>query len=147
MSANTDGKLSRFLKGCLFYGGLVCLVVLIFLTWRYYINGLTFLFGEKTVSDGGAFGDTYGSLNTLFSGLAFAALVVTLFLQKSELAAQREELRDTREVLKLQTKELRDSVRATQDQTDALEKNRQLQAQPLPMILSLNFRCDDIKIH
>ncbi|OON25480.1 hypothetical protein BI372_14230 [Acinetobacter pittii] len=37
----------------------------------------------------GTYGDSYGSLNTLFSGLAFAALFISLLLQRRELEAQR----------------------------------------------------------
>ena len=44
-------------------------------------------------SDTGPLGDSYGALNTLFSGLAFAALIVTLVLQKRELEASLLEVR------------------------------------------------------
>jgi hypothetical protein len=47
----------------------------------------------------GQFGDTFGALNTLFSGLAFAAFAYTLLLQRRELALQRAELAQTREEL------------------------------------------------
>ncbi|EMI7999014.1 hypothetical protein ACRZTM_003334 [Acinetobacter baumannii] len=45
----------------------------------------------------GTYGDSYGSLNTLFSGLAFAALFISLLLQRRELEAQRKEIAATRE--------------------------------------------------
>jgi hypothetical protein len=51
----------------------------------------------------GQFGDLFGSVNALFSGLAFAGIIITIFLQKEELALQRKELRDTRKVFKTQT--------------------------------------------
>jgi hypothetical protein len=44
----------------------------------------------------GLFGDSYGVLNALFSGLAFAGVIATLLLQRQELAYQREELELTR---------------------------------------------------
>jgi hypothetical protein len=44
----------------------------------------------------GEFSDVFGSLNALFSGLAFAGVIVTVYLQKKELELQREELRQTR---------------------------------------------------
>ena len=47
----------------------------------------------------GQFGDKFGAVNALFSGLAFACLVFTIILQKKELALQREELSDTRQEL------------------------------------------------
>ncbi|MCA9445271.1 MAG: hypothetical protein KC964_31070 [Candidatus Omnitrophica bacterium] len=48
----------------------------------------------------GPFGDSFGTLNALFSGLAFAGIIVTLFLQRKELGYQRQELAATREELK-----------------------------------------------
>lgn len=45
----------------------------------------------------GQMGDSFGVLNTLFSGLAFAGIVFTIFLQKKELGLQRNELKLTRE--------------------------------------------------
>lgn len=53
----------------------------------------------------GTFGDMFGAVNALFSGLAFAGLIITLFYQKEELKLQREELAQTREELKGQKKE------------------------------------------
>lgn len=43
-----------------------------------------------------AYGDSYGSLNTLFSGLAFAILIISMFMQREELKAQRNELQAQR---------------------------------------------------
>lgn len=40
----------------------------------------------------GTFGDTFGALNALFSGLAFAGVIVTILIQRSELKNQRTEL-------------------------------------------------------
>ena len=53
----------------------------------------------------GTFGDMFGAVNALFSGLAFAGLIVTLLYQKEELKLQREELAQTREELKGQREE------------------------------------------
>ena len=49
----------------------------------------------------GQFGDMFGAVNTLFSGLAFAGIIYTILLQRNELSLQRKELKDTREELKL----------------------------------------------
>jgi len=38
------------------------------------------------------FGDMFGAVNTLFSGLAFAGLIYAILLQRSELELQRKEL-------------------------------------------------------
>ncbi|MBK8567704.1 MAG: hypothetical protein IPN76_31390 [Saprospiraceae bacterium] len=44
----------------------------------------------------GEIGDMYGSVNAIFSGLAFAGIIITILLQRKELKSQREELEDTR---------------------------------------------------
>ena len=56
-------------------------------------------------TDRGTFGDMFGAVNALFSGLAFAGLIATLLYQKEELKLQREELAHTREELKGQREE------------------------------------------
>lgn len=44
----------------------------------------------------GQFGDMFGAVNTLFSGLAFASLIYSLSLQRKDLGLQRSELQMTR---------------------------------------------------
>ncbi len=51
----------------------------------------------------GTFGDSFGALNALFSGLAFAGLIVTLIMQKDELSMQREELDEAKQELRQQS--------------------------------------------
>lgn len=48
----------------------------------------------------GEFGDSFGAVNALFSGLAFAGIIYTILLQRRELQLQREELELTRDELK-----------------------------------------------
>lgn len=52
-------------------------------------------------TEAGPFGDLFGSINALFSGLAFAGLVYAVLLQRRELELQRLELQATREEMKL----------------------------------------------
>ena len=54
----------------------------------------------------GAYGDTYGPVNALFTGLAFVVLIGTIVAQMIELGLQRKELRDTREELRGQREQL-----------------------------------------
>ena len=44
----------------------------------------------------GTFGDMYGSVNALFSGLVLAGIVYTILLQRNELSIQHNELESTR---------------------------------------------------
>lgn len=62
-----------------------------------------FLYPE---SDRGTFGDMFGAVNALFSGLAFAALIYTVLLQRYELSLQRKELELTRAELQGQKQQM-----------------------------------------
>ncbi|MDD3667018.1 MAG: putative phage abortive infection protein [Bacteroidales bacterium] len=44
----------------------------------------------------GTFGDMFGMVNSLFSGLALTGIIITIILQSKELGLQRKELSDTR---------------------------------------------------
>lgn len=59
----------------------------------------------KEPTDRGTFGDKFGAINSLFSGLAFLGLIITLLFQKEELELQRQELAETRKELEGQKKE------------------------------------------
>lgn len=43
----------------------------------------------------GTFGDSFGALNTLFAGLAFAGIIVTIRQQSEDLKATRQEMKNT----------------------------------------------------
>ncbi|MCP4052449.1 MAG: hypothetical protein GY739_05150 [Mesoflavibacter sp.] len=53
-----------------------------------------------SVTDRGAFGDKFGFVNSLFSGLALAGIIYSIFLQQKELSLQRTELKETKEEFK-----------------------------------------------
>lgn len=55
----------------------------------------------------GQIGDMFGLVNSLFSGLAFAGLILTLILQRRELLLQREELEQTRKEFAEQNKTMK----------------------------------------
>lgn len=65
----------------------------------------------------GTFGDMFGAVNALFSGLAFAGMIITLLQQKEELSLQRKELEDTR-------KELEGQKEQQKTQNDTLKYQR-----------------------
>lgn len=76
------------------------LIIFVLLLWSIYPLALKLVFSNKDWNSLGPFGDTYGALNTLFSGLAFAVLILSLFLQRKELEAQRIELEAQRQEIK-----------------------------------------------
>lgn len=57
-------------------------------------------------ADRGAFGDMFGAVNALFTGLAFAGLMFTIYQQRQELSLQRTELEQTRQELRGQKEQL-----------------------------------------
>lgn len=69
---------------------------LIFFAWLAWGVGVSYVY---EMSLAGQFGDLFGGVNALFSGLAFATLIFTAYLQRRELELQREELTETRKVL------------------------------------------------
>ena len=52
----------------------------------------TFLLLLLPEGNQGTYGDMFGAVNALFSGLAFAGLIITLILQRKELSLQREDI-------------------------------------------------------
>ena len=64
----------------------------------------------------GLIGDSFGIVNSLFGGLAFAGVVVAIFLQRNELRLQREELSLTREEIRGQREALEAQVSAAAQQ-------------------------------
>lgn len=58
-------------------------------------------------NDRGTIGDMFGSINSLFSGLALAGIILTILLQRKELKLQRKELADTRVEFKIQNETLK----------------------------------------
>lgn len=48
----------------------------------------------------GSFGDMFGAINALFSGLALFGIVLSILIQQKELNSQREELEETRKEFK-----------------------------------------------
>ena len=69
--------------------------------------------------DRALFGDMFGGLAALFSGLAFAGLIVAIVLQSRELGLQRDELEATRHEMTLARDQYAKSAEA---QTDLVEK-------------------------
>lgn len=65
------------------------LVSLVVVVW---LLGVAPLIHYALPDKAGEFGDMFGAVNALFSGLAFAGVVYAIFLQRIDLALQRQEL-------------------------------------------------------
>ncbi|WFC42280.1 putative phage abortive infection protein [Pseudoxanthomonas sp. SE1] len=91
------------------YGGLVLI-----LTWPVT---------EFSIAKAGTFGDSFGIVTSLFSGLAFAGVILTLILQRQELTESREIFRTQRfegsfyRLLELYRRNLED-IRIVESTTD-----------------------------
>ena len=86
---------------------LFLLITVVIITQIIYGFTAHLIFGNWDKS--GTFGDTFGAINSLFSALAFAALIYTIILQSQELKLQKNELQLTRD-------QLADSARSQRDQ-------------------------------
>ncbi|MBR7774468.1 hypothetical protein [Acinetobacter nosocomialis] len=84
-------------------------------------------FAQKIGEKYGTYGDTYGSLNTLFSGWAFALLLISLFMQRQELQAQRKELA-------AQRKETEESNKIAEGQRKIAEEQRKIADQQAKLL-------------
>lgn len=83
----------------------VKLMFFVFLTFGagwYYLSEC-----HADETERGTFGDQFGFVNALFSGLAFAGVIYTIILQKDELECQRQELVDNRKEMERQTNEFK----------------------------------------
>jgi hypothetical protein len=61
---------------------------------------------QPTWESRGQFGDTFGFANSLFSGLAYVAIICTIFLQNKQLSVERESVKSIKHanMIDLQTK-------------------------------------------
>lgn len=83
------------------------------------VYGITIKCAAGGFENTGTFGDTYGALNTLFSGLAFAGIIASIWMQHEELKLQRKEL-------ELQRKEMAKQAQELKGQHDEIERQRKI---------------------
>jgi uncharacterized membrane protein YgaE (UPF0421/DUF939 family) len=81
-----------------------------------------------TWNDRADFGEMFGAVNTLFSGLAFAGVIYAIFLQRRELELQRNELEMTRAELRRSAEAQEKSESALTSQAHALTLTAKLNA-------------------
>lgn len=83
--------------------------------WGFPVLICLFVFGAWFITlyllqgdeNRGTFGDMFGSVNALFSGLAFGGVIYAILLQRKELKLQRKELELTRGELKGQKEQMK----------------------------------------
>jgi len=102
------------------------LIVLVVIIWSS--STLFILLGLDNWSDRGTFGDLFGAVNALFSGLAFAGLIYTIVLQKQDLELQRNEIALNRAELKKTAKAQQHSEKALIQQVEQMKLASKLNA-------------------
>ncbi len=90
------------------------ILIVIFILWGFSWFLISEIF---PMTERGVFGDSYGAVNSLFSGLALFGVIYAILLQKIELKLQRKELKHTTEELKGQKEELK-----IQNETNKLQR-------------------------
>lgn len=75
-----------------------------------FLLNFSMVFFVSNENTRGTFGDQFGAVNALFSGLAFAGLIYTIILQRRDLELQRNDLKLQRKELELTRGELQNQT-------------------------------------
>lgn len=97
--------------------GFIIIALIVTVVWA--ILGLAAYFFFSDWEARGTFGDMFGSINVLFSGLALGAVVYTIHLQQQDLKIQRE-------VQQIQLEDLKVQSRAAVSSAEQLAAQQQL---------------------
>ena len=108
------------------YKPLIISFIIIILVWVSSFLILKYFVSES--NDRGTFGDSFGAINSLFSGLALAGIIYTIFLQRKELGLQRLELMETRKELKRSADAQENSEKALTEQIVSMKLTAKLNA-------------------
>lgn len=103
--------------------------------------------GLTEAKDQGAFGDSFGSVNALFTGLAFAGLVFSILLQQRQIRLQRadflsqlQEMGESRKTVEEQNRLLATQNQLMRGQTDVAMVELEAQA------MQLDAQADELEI-
>jgi len=102
------------------------LLIVVFIIWILSIFIVPFIYPE--LKDRALLGDSFGLINSLFSGLAFAGIIYTIILQRKELALQRQELKETRMELERSANAQEKSEKQQRRQSENLKITAKLNA-------------------
>lgn len=105
--------------------------ICVFIIWAsatYWIMHYGPNHASKALEAKGQFGDSFGMVNSLFSGLAFAGIIFTIILQRKELKLQRQELELTRQELARSAKAQELSQMELKKQANNLRQSARLNA-------------------
>lgn len=89
-----------------------------------FLANLCLIFLPFDKEERGSFGDQFGAVSALFSGLAFAGLIYTIILQRHDLKLQRRDLRYQKRELELTRKEMEEQTAEFEKQNVMLKIQR-----------------------
>lgn len=107
-------------------GLLTKLILLVVIIWG--LSAFAIMLGLGNWSDRGTFGDLFGAVNALFSGLAFAGLIYTIIQQKEDLELQRKEIAENKSELKKSARAQERSQKALKEQVEQMKIAARLNA-------------------
>jgi len=107
-------------------GLLTKLILLVVIIWG--LSAFAIMLGLGNWSDRGTFGDLFGAVNALFSGLAFAGLIYTIIQQKEDLELQRKEILENKAELKKSARAQERSQKALKEQVEQMKIAARLNA-------------------
>jgi hypothetical protein len=94
---------------------LLATIILVVILWVIFGWGAIWYFKRK-YEVAGTFGDTFGAVNALFSGLAFAGLLYAIYLQRHDLNLQYQAIMQSLEESRRSAKAQEESVKALAEQ-------------------------------
>jgi len=116
------------------------LILLVIILW-ILTPIITYEFTKNNGTNIGMVGDQFGSINALFSGLAFVGVIWAITLQRNELKLQRESIDLQRKELQQNTAELKNQAKALQGQLQVAQFTAQLNAIPALMKTEDEYLC------
>ena len=97
-------------------------VLIIVLTYALVLIGITYPITEQSIEKSGMLGDSFGILTALFSGLAFAGIIISIKMQSKELKLTRKEIKLQHEELSLTRNEVKGQKKELKFQNRTLKK-------------------------
>ncbi|MFN7564711.1 MAG: hypothetical protein ACK5TH_23255 [Prosthecobacter sp.] len=136
-----DKELEKQIKSPLFPWWFWVLALGICLIWFFGPEIVEWRGGKTKPSNAGEFGDLFGVINALFSGLAFLGVLVGIFIQGREFRLQLKEMAESSQEMKKQTNAYEKQIKVLQVQTDILKRQlgeAQIQGrmEALPFLIS-----------
>ena len=120
--------------------------LLVIVIWA--ASALCLYLSVEDFSKSGTFGDSFGVLNTLFSGLAFAGIIVSIKMQNDEMREQRKELQKQKKAAQLYHRErmfllLMDEFKKSREHRFSIADVRMVVRECLNDVTALNARSAD----